>query len=186
MLMVGVLAWGIGFYLMPEAITAACPPVTFSVTQFAYGACAGIDSDQVLVAAYYAGLNPIALVLFTVGWNHELLVAIGCITALGGWTRQLSVLTLAWLAAWPVLALGVALVALHGVGVVAQHGFLLTIATGTCWHMASGMVVTFAGIGLMAVGQLGLWRELVRRNGTASAQGNEPHLSTVDSLRHEF
>jgi hypothetical protein len=31
-LTVGALVWGIGFYLMPEAITAACPPVIFSVT----------------------------------------------------------------------------------------------------------------------------------------------------------
>jgi hypothetical protein len=36
--------------------------------------------------------------------------------------------------------------------------------------MAPGMVVTFAGIGLVALGQLGLWRELVRRKGTANAQ----------------
>jgi hypothetical protein len=184
-LMVGVLAWGIGFYLMPEAITGACPPVIFSVTQFVHGTCAGIDSDQVLVAAYSSGLNPIALVLYTLGRNFELLVAAGGITALGAWTRQLSVTTLAWLAAWPVLALGAALVALQGVGVVAQHGFLLTAATGTGWHTAPGMAVTFAGIGLVALGQLGLWRELVRRKGTASAQENWPHTDPVDSLRHQ-
>jgi hypothetical protein len=85
-------------------------------------------------------------------------------------TRHLSVATLAWLAAWPVVALGVAFVALQGVGVIARQGFKLTIETGTGWHMASGMIVTFAGIGLVVLGQLGLWRELVRRNGTASAQ----------------
>jgi hypothetical protein len=170
MLTVGTLVWGIGFYLMPEAITAACPPVTFSVTQFAHGACAGLDSDQVLGAAYYAGLNPISRLLFTLGRHFELLVAAGCITTLGGWTRHLSVYTLAWLAVWPVLALGVALVALHGVDVVAQHGFQLAIATGHDWHTAPGMVVTFAGIGLVALGQLGLWRELARRKGTASAK----------------
>jgi hypothetical protein len=158
----GALVWGIGFYLMPAAITAACPPITFSVTQFAHGACAGIDSDQVLQGAYYAGLHPIGLLLYTVGRHFELLVVAGCITALGGWTRQLSVQTLAWLAVWPVLALGVALVALQGVGVVAQRSFHLTAATGPGWHMAPGMVVTFAGISLVALGQLGLWRELVR------------------------
>jgi hypothetical protein len=166
----GALVWGIGFYLMPETITAACPPVTFSVTHFAYGACAGLDSDQVLAAAYNAGLNPIARLLFTLGRNFELLVAAGGITTLGGWTRRLSVYTLAWLAVWPMLALGVALVALHGVAVVAQQGLQLTFATGHGWHMAPGMVVTFAGIGLVALGQLGLWRELVRRKGTANAQ----------------
>ena len=161
----GVLIWGIGFYLMPQAITGPCPAVTFSVTQFVHGTCAGIDSDQVLVADYAADMNPVALLLYTLGRNFELLVAIGCITALGGWTRRLSVGTLAWLAAWPVLALGVALVALQGVSVVAQRGFQLTIATGTGWHMAAGMVVTFVGIGLVALGQVGLWHELVRRKG---------------------
>jgi hypothetical protein len=163
-LTLGVLVWGIGFYLMPEAVTAACSPVSFSVTQFAHGACAGLDSDQVLQDAYNADLNPIARLLFTVGRHFELLVAAGGITALGGWTRRLSVPMLAWLAAWPVLALGVALVALLGVGVVAQHGFQLTAATATGWHMGSGMVVTFVGIGLVALGQIGLWRELVRRH----------------------
>ncbi|HEX6540677.1 MAG TPA: hypothetical protein VF040_02895 [Ktedonobacterales bacterium] len=166
----GVLVWGIGFYLMPEAVTAACPPVTLSVTQFAHGACAGLDSDQVRAAAYSAGLNPIALLLDHVGGNFEFLVAAGCTTALGGWTRQLSVKTLAWLPAWPLLVLGVALIALQGVGAVAQRGFRLTVASGSDWHMASGMVVTFAGIGLVALGQLGLWREWVRRRSPASTQ----------------
>lgn len=164
----GVLVWGIGFYLMPEAITAACPPVIFSVSQFAHGACAGLDSDQVQAAAYYAGLHPIGRFFFAVGANFVLLVAVGCITALGGWTRQLSVGTLAWLAAWPVLALGVALVALHGADVIAQHGFRLT-ATSSNWRVGPGMVVTFVGIGLVVLGQLGLWRELVRQKGIARA-----------------
>jgi len=164
----GTLAWVVGFYLMPEAVTAACPPVIFSVTQFAHGACAGLDSDQVREAAYSAGLNPIALFFYSVGWNYGLLVAAGGITTLGGWTRQLSVWTLAWLAVWPVLALGVALVALQGAGVIAQHGFHLT-ASSVGWHVGPGMIVTFVGIGLVALGQFGLWRELVRRKGAASA-----------------
>ena len=171
-LTVGVLIWGIGFYLMPEVVTAACPPVIFSVTQFAHGACAGLDSDQVLTAASYAGLNPIAHLLFPF-WNFTFLVAAGCITALGGWTRRLSVATLAWLFAWPVLALSAALVALQGVEVIAQRGFKLTFETGGGggWHIASGMVVTFAGIGLVTLGELGLWRELVKRkSGAASAR----------------
>jgi hypothetical protein len=83
--------------------------------------------------------------------------------------RQLAVRTLAWLAAWPVLALGIALVVLQGAGVVALYGFRLTEATGGGWHMAPGMVVTFAGISLVALGQVGLWRELLRRTGTANA-----------------
>lgn len=162
-LTVGALVWGIGFYLMPEVITAACPPVSFSVTQFAHGACAGLDSDQVLVQAYTSDLNLIARMLYILGRHFEVLVAAGCITTLGGWTRRLSEKTLIWLAVWPVLAFGVALVALRGVGVVAWSGFQLTIATGLGWHMAPGMVVTFAGIVLVALGQLGLWCELIRR-----------------------
>jgi hypothetical protein len=169
-LTVGVLVWGIGFYLMPEAVTATCPTVIFSVTQFAHGACAGLDSDQVRAAAGYAGIGPIASMLNALGNNFALLVATGCITALGGWTRHLSVATLAWLATWPALALGVAFVALQGVDAVAQRNFRLTVASGADWHMASGMVVTFAGIGLVVLGQLGLWRELVRRHSTASTQ----------------
>jgi uncharacterized membrane protein len=70
--------------------------------------------------------------------------------------------TLTWLAVWPILALGVALVALQGVGVIAQRSFRLTFETGENWHMASGMIVTFVGIGLVVLGQLGLWRELTR------------------------
>jgi len=172
-LMAGAIVWGIGFYLMPEAITAACPPVSFSVTQFAHGACAGLDSDQALQAAYNSGLNPITLLLYTVGRNFEFLVAAAGITALGGWTRQLSMYSLAWLAAWPVLALGVALVALQGVGMIAQRGFHLTAATGVGWHVGPGMVATFAGIGLVALGQFGLWGELVSRKSTASAHASE-------------
>ncbi len=165
----GLLVWGIGFYVMPEAVTGACPPVIFAVTHFAHGACAGIDSDEVLTAARGAGLNPIAQWLFTLAWNFEFLVAAGCITALGGWTRRLGVQTLAWLAAWPLLALGAALVALHGVDIVARHGFQLTFATRDAgWHMASGMVVTFAGLALVMLGQLGLWRELLRRKATTN------------------
>lgn len=155
------LIWGVGFYLMPETVTAACPPVSFSVTQFVHGACAGLDSDQVRQVAYYAGLTPIALFFYSVSWNYELLVAAACITTLGGWTRQLTVSTLAWLAVWPVLALGGALVALHGTGLVAQRGFALTATTST-WRVGLGMVVTFVGISLVVLGQLGLWRELVR------------------------
>jgi hypothetical protein len=168
LLTVGALVWGIGFYLMPEAVTAACPFVNFSVTQFAHGACAGLDSDQVRQAAYNSGLNPIALFFYSVSWNYELLVAAAGITTLGGWTRLLSMATLAWLAVWPAVALGVALVALHGARLIAQHGFHLT-ATSAGWHVGPGMVVTFVGIGLVALGQVGLWRELVRRKGAASA-----------------
>lgn len=157
----GVLVWGVGFYLMPEVVTDACPPVIFSVTQFAHGACAGLDSDQVLTAASNAGFTPLAR-LFVLFSGYTFLVAVGGITALGGWTRQLLVSTLTWLAVWPILALGVALVALQGVGVIAQQGFKLTFETGAGWHVGSGMVVTFAGIGLVMLGQLGLWRELVR------------------------
>lgn len=166
----GVLVWIIGFYLMPEAITTACPPITFSVTQFAHGACAGIDSDQVLQHAYYAGLNPVAFLLYTLGRHFEILVAGGCLTALGGWTRQLSWKTLVWLAAWPALALGVAFVALQGVNVVAQHGFQLTVDTGAGWHMAPGMAVTFAGISLVLLGEIFLWREMVKRSRAARAR----------------
>ncbi|HEU4784924.1 MAG TPA: hypothetical protein VFS83_16420 [Ktedonobacterales bacterium] len=158
---VGTLVWGVGFYLMPQVVTADCPPVIFSVTQFAHGACAGLDSDQVLTAAANAGFTPLARV-FVLASGYTFLVAAGGITAFGGWTRQLSVATLAWLAVWPILALGVALVALQGVGVIAQRGFKLTFETGENWHIASGMIVTFAGIGLVVLGQLGLWRELVR------------------------
>lgn len=164
LLTAGVLVWLTGFYLMPEAVTDACPAVSFSVTQFAHGACAGLDSDQVRAAASYAGLNPIGHLFDALGGNFELLVATGCIMALGGWTRQLSVSTLAWLVAWPALALGVALVALQGVGVIAQRGFKLTFETGEDWHVGSGMIVTFVGIGLVMLGQLGLWRELVKHS----------------------
>jgi hypothetical protein len=170
-LSVGVLVWLIGFYLMPEAVTAACPPVSFSVTQFAHGACAGLDSDQVLTAASNAGLNPIARLLVPF-WGYTFLVATGCITALGGWTRRLSVSTLTWLAVWPVLALGVALVALQGVSVIARQGFKLIFETGADWHVGSGTVVTFAGIGLVVLGQLGLWREWVRHSSS-----RDRHLS---------
>lgn len=159
----GALLWGIGFYLLPEAVTATCPPITFSVTQFAHGACAGLDSDQVLTAASYARPNPIAQLLSTVGLNFELLVAAGCITMLGGWMRQRSTMALAWLAVWPMLAFGVALVALQGVSAVAQRGFKLTAATVPDWRIGSGMVVTFVGLGLVALGQLVLWRELMSR-----------------------
>ena len=169
LLTAGALVWGIGFYLMPVVTTAACPPVIFSVTQFARGACAGLDSDQVLHVAYDAGLGPIPTLVFIVGSNFAFLVAAGCITTLGGWTRQLSVATLAWLSAWPVVALCVAFVALHGVGEVAQQGFQLTAVTGAGWHVAAGMVVTFVGIGLVVLGQIGLWRELVRRKRSAYA-----------------
>jgi hypothetical protein len=157
----GVLVWLIGFYLMPQVVTAACPPVIFSVTQFAHGACAGLNSDQVLTAASNAGSTPVAR-WFVLSSGYTFLVAVGGITALGGWTRQLLVSTLTWLAVWPILALGVALVALQGVGVIAQRSFRLTFETGENWHMASGMIVTFVGIGLVVLGQLGLWRELTR------------------------
>lgn len=160
----GVLVWGIGFYLMPEAITAACPPISISVTQFAHGACAGLDSDQVLRAASSSGLNPLGRLLFALGWNFQLLVAAGCITALGGWMRHLSVATLIWLAVWPMVAFGVALVALQGVGEIARQGFKLTYATGDGWHAGSGMIVTFIGIGLVVLGQIGLWQELAQHS----------------------
>ncbi len=170
MLTVGVLIWGIGFYLMPEVVTSACPPIIFSDTQFGHGAWAGLDSDQVRAAAYYVGLNPLAFVFYNVTWNYELLVAVGCITAFGSWTRQLSVGALAWLAAWPVLALGGAMVALQGVGVIARQGFALTATSSSSnWHVGPGMIVTFVGIGLVALGQIGLWRELARRNVKRSA-----------------
>jgi hypothetical protein len=171
MLTAGALVWGSGFYLMPEAVTAACPPIIFAVTQFAHGACAGTDSDQVLHAAYHAGLTPVALFFYSVSWKYELLVAAACVTTLGGWTRRLSVYTLAWLAVWPVLALGGACVALRGAGLVAQQGCALTAATRTGWRVGPGMVVTFFGIGLVVLGQFGLWRELVGRKGTAASQG---------------
>lgn len=160
---VGVLVWLIGFYLMPQVVTAACPPVIFSVTQFAHGACAGLDSNQVLTAASNAGFTPLAR-WFVLASGYTFLVAAGGITALGGWTRQLFVSTLAWLAVWPMLALGVALVALQGVGVIAQRGFKLTFETGENWRIASGMIVTFVGIGLVMLGQLGLWREMVKHS----------------------
>ncbi|HEX8733089.1 MAG TPA: hypothetical protein VF725_13635, partial [Ktedonobacterales bacterium] len=166
----GALVWVVGFYLMPQAVTTACPPVSFSVTQFAHGACAGIDSDQVLQWAWYAGLNPVASLLYTLGRNFELLVALVAITTLGGWTRLLSVTTLAWLAAWPALAFGVALVALQGVGVVARYGFQLAAETGGSWHAAPGIAVTLAGIILVALGQLGLWREWARQRAATPAR----------------
>jgi hypothetical protein len=166
---VGAFVWLVGFYLMPEAVTAACPPITFSVTHFAHGACAGVDSDQVRAAAGQIGLNPIARLFDDLTLNYELLVAAAGITVLGSWTRRLTMFTLAWLVVWPVLALSAALVALQGVGVIAQRGFKLTAETGGGWHAASGMVVTFVGIGLAMLGQLGLWRELVRRRNAANA-----------------
>ncbi|MGH2503412.1 MAG: hypothetical protein ACRDID_12980, partial [Ktedonobacterales bacterium] len=164
------------------AITTACPPITFSVAQFAHGACAGIDSDQVLQWAWYEGLNPIALQLYSLGRSFELLVAFGAITALGGWTRPLSITTLAWLAAWPALAFGVAVVALQGVSVVAQYGFQLTAETGGSWHAAPGMVVTFAGLALVALGQFGLWREWARQRG-ATPEGMRWERLSPDSSR---
>jgi hypothetical protein len=168
-LTIGVIVWGVGFYLMPEAVTGDCPPITFSVTQFAHGACAGLDSDQVLHAAA-ASRNTMTLLLADVGWQFELLVVAGCITALGGWTRQLSARTLTWLVAWPALALGVALVALQGVGAAARQNFMLSIAAGSDWRVACGMVVTFIGIGLVALGQLGLWREALGRKRNARSE----------------
>src|SRR5262249_41896420 len=60
------------------------------------------------------------------------------------------------------LALGVALVAAYGVGVVARQGFLLTTAT-VGWQAAYGVIVAFVGIGLAAMAQIGLWSELHKR-----------------------
>ncbi len=177
----GALAWGSGFYLMPGAVTASCPPIIFSVTQFVHGACAGLDSDQVRQAAYNAGIDPIALFFYSLGWKYELLVATACITALGGWTRQLSMYTLAWLAVWPLLALGTALVALHGADLVAQHGFRLTAAASS-WRVGPGMVATFVGIGLVALGQVVLWRELIRRKGSARIGDVASHVSSQLTL----
>jgi hypothetical protein len=169
-LTIGVVVWGVGFYLMPEAVTGNCPAIIFSVTQFAHGACAGLDSDQVLQAAASSDHNPVASLYIATGWRFEILVAAGCITALGGWAHQLSARTLMWLVAWPAVALGVALVALQGVGAAARQGFVLSISAGSDWRMACGMVVTFIGIGLVALGQLGLWREALRRKREARAE----------------
>ena len=163
LLTVGVALWGVGFYLMPQAVTDACPPVIFSVTQFAHGACAGIDSDQVLQAAANSGLHPIALFFYTVSRSFELLVALGCLTVLSGWIRPPAFMTVAFPALWLALTLGVALVAAYGVEVVARQGFLLT-STTSGWHAASGIIATFVGIGLAALAQVGMWSELVSRN----------------------
>jgi hypothetical protein len=163
LLTVGVALWGVGFYLMPQAVTDACPPVIFSVTQFAHGACAGIDSDQVLQAAAYAGLHPIALVFYMVSGSFELLVALGCLTVLSGWIRPPSFTSLAFPAVWFALALGVALVAAYGVAVAARQGFLLT-ATSVSWHAASGIIATFVGIALVVLAQVVVWGELLNRN----------------------
>jgi hypothetical protein len=157
----GVLVWLAGFYLMPEATTTACPPIIFSATQFAHGACAGLDSDQVMAAAN-ASLPPIGRLFYSIGRYFEFLVALGLITAFYGWIRRLSVPALAWLAVWPALAFGVALVALRGVGIASRAGFQLTVTSGSDWRIGPGLVVTFAGIGLAVLGQLGLWRELRR------------------------
>src|SRR5260370_33902995 len=130
---------------MPGAVTASCPPIIFSVTQFVHGACAGLDSDQVRQAAYNAGIDPIALFFYSLGWKYELLVATACITALGGWTRQLSMYTLAWLAVWPLLALGTALLALHRADFAAQHGLRLNPAASLS-RGGPGTVGTFVRI----------------------------------------
>jgi hypothetical protein len=47
--------------------------------------------------------------------------------------------------------------------------------------VASGMVVTFAGISLVALEQLALWREPARRKGTARRQEQRSHQYPVDS-----
>jgi hypothetical protein len=156
-LTVGMLTWLIGFYLMPEAITAACPPMSFSATQFAHGACAGLDSDQVMAAASNAGLPLIGRLLYNVGAYFELLVALGLITTFYSWIKRLSAPALAWLAIWPALAFGVALVALRGVGAAAQAHFTLSATAGSDWRVASGLIVTFLGIALTVLGELGLW-----------------------------
>jgi hypothetical protein len=161
-LTVGALMWGIGFYLMPAVVTTGCPSVIFAVTHFELRTCAGLDSDQVQVPAYYAGLNGVALFFHAVGRHFDFLVGAGCITALGGWTRRLTVATLAWLAAWPVLALGVALIALQGAGIIVRHGYWLT--AGPDWRVGPGMYATFAGLGLVALGQCGLWLEMARQH----------------------
>jgi hypothetical protein len=168
-LTLGALVWGVGFYLMPEVVTQGCPPITFAVTHFAHGACGGRDSSEVLKAAYYAGLGRIDHWLFRAGQHFELLVALAGITTLGGWTRRYTVSTLAWLSVWPVLALGVALVAMRGVGLVARQAIWQMEYIGDGWHVAPGMVVTFGGIGLVVLGQLGLWREWWRRKQGKSA-----------------
>jgi hypothetical protein len=169
LLSAGVALWGVGFYLMPQAVTDACPPVIFSVTQFAHGACAGIDSDQVLQAAAYAGLHPIALFFYTVSRSFELLVAPGCLTVLSGWLRPPSFMAVAFPVLWLALTLGVALVAAYGVAVVARQGFLLT-ATSVGWHAACGIIATFIGIGLVVLAQVGLWVELLSRNRAAALE----------------
>jgi hypothetical protein len=177
LLTVGVALWGVGFYLMPQAVTDACPPVIFSVTQFAHGACAGIDSDQVLQAAANSGLPPIALFFSTASRSFELLVALGCLTVLSGWIRPPSFTSVAFPVLWFALTLGVALVALSGVAVVARHGFQLTTTT-VGWHVASGIITTFVGIGLAALAQVGMWSELVSRK-----RGATPYQSGGD-IRH--
>jgi hypothetical protein len=177
LLTAGVALWGVAFYLMPQAVSGACPPIIFSVTQFTHGACAGIDSDQVLQAAANSGLHPIALVFFSVSRNFELLVALGCLTMLSGWIRTPSFMTGAYPAVWLALTLGVALVAAYGVDVVAREGFLLT-ATTIGWHAASGIIATFVGIGLVVLAQVGVWSEFLSRN---RASGLE---RSADPLQH--
>jgi hypothetical protein len=175
LLTVGVALWGVAFYLMPQAVTDACPPVLFSVTQFAHGACAGIDSDQVLQAAAYAGLHPIALFFYTVSRSFELLVALGCLTVLSGWIRPPSFTSVAFPAVWLALTLGVALVAAYGVAVVARQGFLLT-ATTVGWHAASGIIATFVGIALVVLAQVVVWGKLLSRNRSATPKESDGAL----------
>jgi hypothetical protein len=169
LLTAGVALWGVGFYLMPQAVTDACPPVIFSVTQFAHGACAGIDSDQVLAAAAHAGLPPIALFFYMLSPSFELLVALGCLTVLSGWLRLPSFMAMLIPTLWLALTLGVALVAAYGVAVVGRQGFMLT-ATSVGWHAACGIIATFTSIGLVVLAQAGVWGELLSKNRRATLE----------------
>jgi hypothetical protein len=167
-----VALWGVAFYLMPQAVSGGHAPLLFSLTQFAHGACAGIDSDQVLQGAAYVGLHPLALFFYTVNRNFDLLVALGCLTVLIGWLRPPSFMTVAFPAVWLALTLGVALVAAYGVVVVVRQGFLLT-ATSVGWHAAPGIIATFVGIGLVVLAQVGVWGELLSMNrGVAPGQSS--------------
>jgi hypothetical protein len=68
---------------------------------------------------------------------------------------------------WLALTLAVSLVAAYGVEAVASQGFLLTTAA-VCWHTACGIIAAFTGIGLVALAQVGLWSEPLRRNRDAA------------------
>jgi hypothetical protein len=157
----GAAVWFFGFIFTPYA-TQGCTGFPINWAHFVSGACAGLDANDALGAAWALGeISTRMYIVLSAGTGLMMLVALIAVWQRGWFPPVIATI-------WAALATWLMALALHGLPALLRNPPGLSVSTAP-WVRGAGPTVTIIGALLVWAGAVVLWTGIFWRRRRAGA-----------------